>query len=147
LLPLAVQFAQNQPKCLTFPNVGNGTTAGRLRTNAAISYQINGALYTKASTDDFWNLSAKTATLAAQYRAHALCILANGNAAIVDGPVAASPDDALAGITWDDVEESRVVVGIYVAGPETDYAAALASQGTIYNGWPDSPPFVTITLV
>jgi hypothetical protein len=142
-----VQFSQNQPKCLTFANIGNGTTAGRLRTNAAISYSINGQIYTKASTDDFWNLSALTALTATQFRAHALCILANGNAALINGPVATTSDAALEGLTWDLIEESRVVVGIYVAGNSTDYTAALAAQGTIVHGWPNAPAFVSIDLI
>jgi hypothetical protein len=86
--------------------IGNGTTAGRLRTTASVTGRVAGVEVTKASTDDLWNLSAQTATIA--------------------GPLAALPAP----------DETKCILGVYVANASTNFAAALAAQGTIYNGIP-----------
>lgn len=119
-----------------YPNVGNGGTAGRLRTNATVSYSVAGSHYSKASTDDLWNLSAETNTTGAQYRAYYLYLDASGTASIGAGSNAATAAAAIAALP--DVPATKSVLGTYVAGPSTDFDAAggLAAQGTIYNGYP-----------
>ena len=117
--------------------IANGTTAGKLKTAAACSFKIAGVLYAKAIADDLWDLSAKTDTIAAQYRAYALYLDANGAATLGDGANAASVAAALLALPAFDA--TKAVIGVYVAGPSTDFNAAggLAAQGTIYNGLPD----------
>lgn len=127
---------RREHEALTFASIGNGSTAGRLRTNATVTYRIGGALYTKSSTDDLWNLSAQTDTTGAQYRAFLLCLDASGTATIEAGTVAASAAAAVAALPT--VTATKAVIGVFVAGLSTDFdnAGGLAAQGTIYNGWP-----------
>lgn len=115
-------------------NIGNGTTTGRLRTNSPVSFAIAGALYNKASTDDLWNLSAETSLSTGQYKAYWLYLDSSGVATIAAGTVAASAAAAIAALPA--VTSTKSVVGVYVAGPSTNFANALAAQGTIYNGHP-----------
>lgn len=131
---------------LTFGNIGDGTTAGRLRTNAAITYAIAGQVYTKSSTDNLWNLSALTNTGAAEFQAHALCLNSSGTASLVNSGVAASAAAAMAALKAL-LPTDKAVVGVFVAGNSTDYdnAGGLAAQGTIYNGIPDGV-FLTSTF-
>ena len=119
--------------------IGNGTTAGRLRTNAAVTHRVAGRAYVKASTDDLWNLSAQTNTTAGQRRAFWLYLDASGTASIVAGTNAGNTD-ALALAALPDVDLTKSVIGVYVAGASTDFDAAggLAAQGTIYDGIPSA---------
>jgi hypothetical protein len=115
--------------------IANGGTAGRLRTTATVAFRVAGSLYSKASTDDLWNLSAETDTIADQYRAYYLYLDASGTATIGAGSNAATLAAAIAALP--DVAATKAVIGVYVAGPETDFddAGGLSSQGTIYNGY------------
>lgn len=116
------------------PAIANGTTAGRLRTTAAVTGKIAGVPVTKASTDDLWNLSAQTATGAAVYRAFWLYIDGSGAASIGAGADAATAALALAALPTP--AEDKCIFGVYVAGPSTTFTNALAAQGTIHNGIP-----------
>lgn len=129
---------RREHEALTFGSIGNGGTAGRLRTNAAVTYRIGGTLYTKASTDDLWNLSAQTDTTGAQYRAFWLYLDSSGTASIGAGSNAASAAAAIAALPT--VASDKSVIGVFVAGVSTDFDAVggLAAQGTIYNGWPSA---------
>lgn len=118
--------------------IGNGTTAGRLRTNASVTGKIAGVDVTKASTDNLWDLSAEAATGAAAYRAYWLYINAAGAASVAAGADAASAAGALAALPAHD--EAKCIVGVFVAGPSTNFANALAAQGTIHNGIPAGVP-------
>lgn len=121
--------------------IGNGTTAGRLRTTASADFAVAGLRYTKASTDDLWNLEGETATGAAEHRAYWLYLNAAGAASVAAGAGAASAADAVAVLPALDTTKS--VLGVYVAGPSTNFANALAAQGTIYNGVPAGVPGVS----
>jgi hypothetical protein len=118
--------------------IGNGTTAGRLRTNASVNFRIGRGLYTKASTDDLWNLTAPANLAAAQYQAHWLLLDAAGAASIGSGSVQATAALALANLPA--LDGTKSVIGVFVAGPSTDYDIALAAQGTIHNGIPSGVP-------
>jgi hypothetical protein len=120
--------------------IGDGTTAGRLRTNASVDFRVAGLKATKASTDDLWNLSAETDTTASQYRAYWLYLNAAGTASIAAGSNAASAADALAALP--DIDEAKSVIGVFVAAPSCDFdgAGGLAAQGTIYDGIPEGVP-------
>lgn len=118
--------------------IGNGTTNGRLRTTASVTGRIAGAEVTKASTDDLWNLSAQTAVPAATYRAYWLYIDSAGAASFGAGSNASSAALALAALPAPD--ETKCILGVYVAGPSTNFANALAAQGTIHNRIPDGAP-------
>lgn len=116
--------------------IGNGTTAGNLRTTAASTYNIAGLQYTLASTDDLWDLSGETDTTAGQFRAYWLYADAAGTTSIVAGANATSSALALGALP--DPSDTLSIMGVYVAGAATDFNAAggLAAQGTIYNGIP-----------
>ena len=117
--------------------IGNGGTAGYLRTTASVNYKIGQFQYTKASTDDLWNLSAQTDTTAGQYRAYWLYLDSSGTASIGAGSNASTAALALAALPV--VTSTKSVIGVYVAGPSTDFndAGGLAAQGTIHNGFPE----------
>lgn len=120
--------------------IGNGGTAGNLRTTASCDYTVDGPLYVKAATDDLWDLSGETDTAAAEYRAYWLYLDASGTASFAAGDEAASAALALAALPAKVAAKS--VVGVYVAAPECDFddAGGLAAQGTIHNGVPAGVP-------
>lgn len=122
------------------PAIGNGTTAGRLRTTASTVGRVGGVDFTKASTDNLWDLSAETNTTAGQFRAYWLYLTSAGVASIAAGGNAASADAALAALPTPD--PTRSVFGVYVANASTDFDAAggLQAQGTIHNGLPAGVP-------
>lgn len=118
------------------PAIGNGTTAGTLRTNASVVGHVAGVDFTKASTDDLWDLSSETDTAAATFRAYWLYVNAAGTASFAAGSDVASAAAALASLPAPDA--AKCVFGVYVAGAATDFddAGGLAAQGTVYNGVP-----------
>lgn len=122
--------------CVTSGAIGNGGTAGRLRITATTPFKVAGALYSKASTDDLWNLSGETATASGKYRAYHLYLAADGTASISAAPSADSSSAALALLQLPAIPSTKSVIGVFVAGPSTDFTSALSSQGTIYNGLP-----------
>lgn len=119
--------------------IGNGGTAGRLRTTAAITFRLAGLALAKASTDNLWNLSAQTDTIAAQRRAFWLYLDASGTATIAAGTNAGNTD-ALALAALPAIDLTKSVIGVFVAGPLTNFddAGGLAAQGTIYDGIPSA---------
>ena len=126
---------------LSAPGIGNGTTAGTLRTTASADYRIVNRQYTKGSTDDLWDLSGETDTAAGEYRAYYLCVDSSGTASVVAGTADASSEAAaLAQLPTHD--ETKSILGVFVAGPATDFddAGGLAAQGTIHDGIPDGVP-------
>lgn len=135
---LWARIAHLQSSAYTYPNIGDGGTNGRLRTNATITYAIGGRLYTKASTDDLWNLSGQTTLTGSQYQAFWLYLDSSGTASIGAGSTAATAAAALLALPTRSTTKS--VIGVFVAGTSTNFANALAAQGTIYNGVPDATP-------
>jgi len=120
-----------------FPAIGDGTTSGTLRTTAATPYTVAGAVYSKASTDDLWDLSAEVDTAAATYRAYWLYLDSAGAASIVAGSDVPTEAQALASLPLPADDQS--VAGVYVAGPSCDFdgVAGLEAQGTVYDGIPE----------
>lgn len=121
------------PQALTNPTIGNGSTAGNLRTTTAADYRsLAGAFDTVASTDDHWDLSGETDTAAGVYQAYWLYHDGTFSTAVTGASLTA----AIQGLPAPDT--SLAVFGVYVAGPETDFddAGGLAAQGTIISGVP-----------
>jgi hypothetical protein len=120
----------------TAPGIIDGTTDGKLQSGASVDFTIGGVKYTKAATDDLWDLSAQTDTTASQYRAFWLYLNSSGTASIGAGSNAATAAAALAALPA--LDGTKSVIGVYVAGPSTDFngAAGLQAQGTVYNGIP-----------
>ncbi len=137
MLSSLAQGMYERAQVLSFANLGDGTTDGKIQNQAAVAYGIGGAVFSKAATDDLWDLTGLTDTEAGEYLAVALCLDDAGTASIVEGTVADSAEDAIDSISGDDVD-GVCVVGVYVADPETDWngAAGLAAQGTFRHGFP-----------
>ena len=95
-------------------NIGNGTTAGRLRTNATAAYRIGTGAFSKPSTDNLWNLSAQTDTAAGEYKAFWLLLDGSLAGSIAAGTAQASAVDALAALPA--LDGTKAVVGVFVAG-------------------------------
>lgn len=117
-----------------YPTIANGTTAGKIKTTTATSYRIDGVAYTKAATDDLWNLTALTTLTGSQFQAVALYVDAAGTATIGAGTVAASAALALAALPA--FVTTKSILGVYVANASTNFSSALGAQGTYYNGVP-----------
>lgn len=115
--------------------LADGGTAGYVKLVNAIQFMVDGQRYSKAATDDLWNLSAEVDTTSVQYRAYMLCLNAAGTASVVTGANAASAAAAVVAAEKS-VPASKVVVGWYVADPSTDFnnVAGLDSYGTYYDG-------------
>lgn len=138
LLALAVDLAAARSarnKTNTPPGVANGTTNGRFQITGDPAYEINGICYGKAATDNLWNLSGLTTLTGAQYQATALCLDSAGTATIASGATAATAAAALA-LGLAAVGSDVAVIGVFVAGPSTNYGNALSAQGTLYQGRP-----------
>jgi hypothetical protein len=127
----------------------DGSTDGKLQTANAISYRIAGRLYSKAATDDLFDLTSETDTAADKYRAYQLYLDAAGTASVVaqSGDDSDSEAEAIAALPAEDA--AKAMVGVYVAGLSCDFdgAAGLAAQGTIINGRPSaaSDPAALVT--
>ena len=123
--------------------VGDGTTNGQLRTTVAVVPSVDGiANASLASTDDFWDLSAEVDTAAAKFRAYWLYVSAANAASFAAGSDMDSEADALQALPA--LDTAQAILGVYVAGPVTDFTAALAAQGTISQRVPDGASGVLI---
>ena len=122
------------------PAIANGTTAGKLKTTNAVDFTIAGTQYIKAGTDDLWDLSAETDNAADTYRACWLYLDSTGAASVDTSGDLTTEAAALKDLPAFD--ETKSIIGVFVAGPETDFDAAggLAAQGTLYDGIPDGVP-------
>lgn len=117
--------------------IADGTTAGKLRTQANFSYRVNGAIFSAAAADDFWDLSAEVDNAAGTYRAYSLEVDAAGTASFVASTTdPATAALALAALALPAATKSRI--GVFIAGPATDFNAVggLDAQGDIYDGSP-----------
>lgn len=125
---------------LESPALDDGTTDGKIKTTVEVDYTVAGVRYTKAATDDLFDLSAETNTTASQYRAYWLYLDSSGTASIAAGSNETTEALALANLPA--LVETKSIIGVYVADPSCDFngAAGLAAQGTIYNGIPAGVP-------
>lgn len=119
---------------LAYPNIANATTAGKLKTQATVTFSIAGTFYSKASADNFFDFTGETATGSAVYRAYWLYVASDGSASIAAGTDSASLATAIKALPTPDTTKS--IFGVFVAGPSTTFTNALTSQGTLYNGLP-----------
>lgn len=133
---LVARINANANRCEGYSTIANGTTAGKLKTTTTVSFRVDGVLYTKAATDDLWNLAGETDTTGAQYRAYWLYIGADGTASIEAGSNAASATLARQALPVPSATKS--VFGVYTAGLSTNFDAVggLSGQGTITHGIP-----------
>ena len=120
--------------------IANGTTAGNLRTTAtAIGPLIDGdPAANLVAQDDFWDLSAETDTAAGKFRAYWLYVdVALAATFVASGSDRDTAQEALESLP--DLDATKSILGVYVAGPATDFddAGGLAAQGTIHDRVPD----------
>lgn len=117
--------------------IADGTTDGALQlvTNPT-GYTIAGLRYSKAATDDLWDLSGETDTAAATFRAYWLYLNAAGAASFAAGTDSISAAAAIGALP--DPDSTKSILGVYVAGAATDFdgAAGLEAQGDVYDGIP-----------
>lgn len=134
--PLASMLARFQSQVYGNPDLADGTTDGKLKTQASVGFNIGGQWYTKAVTDDLFDLSAEVDTDGTHYRAYWLLVDASGTATVLAGTDQLSAELAIANLPAPTA--GTAVFGCYVAGPSTDFngVAGLDAQGDIYNGWP-----------
>ncbi|HEU4395952.1 MAG TPA: hypothetical protein VFS92_10330 [Planctomycetota bacterium] len=125
----------------------DGAAAGKIKitTNAEalpLQFKVNGECYEKAAADPVWDLSGQTDTPALEYAAFWLYLNAAGTGSIERASAnAASAVLAKAVLLADgEPEADKAVVGVFVAGPETDFSmdAIVAVMGaTIEYGFPE----------
>lgn len=119
---------------LGWANIANGATPGKLKTTVAVDFAVGGEAFNLVASDDHWDLSAETDTVALKYRAYSLQLDDTGTAGFVSGSDLDSETLAYKSLAAPAAGRSRI--GVYIAGPSTDFSLALAAQGTILNGWP-----------
>lgn len=117
-----------------YANIANATTNGKLKSQNTTGYRIDGVMYTKAATDNLWDFTGQTTLGASDYKAYRLYLDAAGDPSIEGGTAATTAAAALAALPAPSTSKS--VIGVFVAGPSTNFANALSSQGTIYHGTP-----------
>lgn len=83
-------------RALTAAGVARGTTAQKVKTVNALTYNINGTFFSKAATDDFWTLSGTTVP-ALSWQKYALLIDGTGAASIQE---AAASNISVAAVGW-----------------------------------------------
>jgi len=129
---LMVQFS---PSTAAGAAIADGSTNGTFQAvTASTAFRIAGAEYTKAATDDLWDLSGETAVAADRERAYWLYLDSAGAASF------AANGDAPVGYGLADLpvpDPTKSVIGVFLAGPETDFTLALTAQGTVTDGIPD----------
>lgn len=122
-------------------NLSVGTTTSKIRTNSEIQFRINGATYTKASTDDLCTLAATTALLNTQSAYWRIEIDATGACSATAGPIvtATGTDKTLAVVP--NRSANKATLGLFLVQglaftPGT--TATTADANRIYvNGDPD----------
>ena len=72
----------------------DGTTNGYAKTTNAVTYEIQGKVYSKAATDNLFDLT-EVSTDANEYKKVLLCLNTSGNGQIVEGKIASSQANAL----------------------------------------------------
>lgn len=119
--------------------VAIGTTKSKVRTTAIATYLVDGALKTKAATDDLWTLSGDD-VIAERYNIYLLYLDAAGAASIAAGTAAA----ALADVVVPEPEASKSIIGHLVVQtaaattfePGTTLLDAAGITATYVNGPP-----------
>lgn len=112
--------------------VADGTTNGKAKTTATVYYMIFGRRYTKAATDNLFDLTGVT-TGAAEYKKVILCLDASGNGQIVEGTAAASQLAA----AYPSVQPDYCPVGVVELG--TSYSGGDLAANVFYDiigKWP-----------
>lgn len=117
-----------------------GTTAGKIKTVADIDFRIGGRLFTKAATDDLWNLSGETTLGSGVYKAAILYLDASGTATYTLTAAATSAALALRAVgdlTLGGYVSTKSVIGIYVSTAAQNWGSG-GLGGTYYNGIPEA---------
>lgn len=111
------------------PILAAGTTNGKAKTTAAISYSIDGVLYNKAATDDFCDATGLT-DLTDDYTKILFTIKADGGCTVTDATHGASQ----AAVSWPAIPDNEIVLGGLTLGDGTahdfDVDALTANGGT-----------------
>lgn len=97
--------------CFISPALAIATTTTKVKTAATVYGMIDGALVTKAATDNFWTLAGTVTN--AKYNVFVLMIDASGNAVAAMGTEASS----LAGVVFPVVPANKIVLGFVVIHP------------------------------
>lgn len=138
--PAALAITAANPAALTTvaPTSTNpivqGATAGKIKAAMDLEFSIGGQHYVKAPTNDLWDLTAVANTDGTHYTAVALYLDASGVATIAATAPALSGAAALA--LLEAIPTTKARIGVFVAGLNTNFAAALDAQGTYYIGQP-----------
>lgn len=117
-----------------------GTTAGKIKTVADVDFRIGGRLYTKAATDDLWNLSGETTLASGTYKAAILYLDASGTATYTLTSAQTSAALALRAVgdlTLGGYVSTKSVIGIYVSTAAQNWGSG-GLGGTYYNGIPEA---------
>lgn len=117
-------------RCYSYATIAIGTTKSKIKTTSAVSYSIDGVMYTKAATDDLFVFSDVTVQAAGTTKYYALCLDASGTATVISGTSTAMPD----------IPSTRCVIGALkmVCGsasftPATTLLDAANITATYYN--------------
>ena len=108
-----------------------GTTAGKIKTVAAIDFRIGGRLFTKAATDDLWDFTGETTLGSGVYKAAILYTL---TAAATSAALALR---AVGDLTLGGYVSTKSVIGVYVSTAAQNWASG-GLGGTYYNGIPEA---------
>ncbi len=117
-----------------------GTTSGKIKTVADIDFRIGGRLFTKAATDDLWNLSGETTLGTGLHKAAVLYLDASGAATYALTAAATSAPLALRAVgdlTLGGYVSTKSVIGVYVSTAAQNWASG-GLGGTYYNGIPEA---------
>ena len=117
-----------------------GTTAGKIKTVAAIDFRIGGRLFTKAATDDLWDFTGETTLGSGVYKAAILYLDASGTATYTLTAAATSAALALRAVgdlTLGGYVSTKSVIGVYVSTAAQNWASG-GLGGTYYNGIPEA---------
>lgn len=117
-------------RCYDNAGIAIATTKTRAKTVNAISYSIDGVLYTKAGTDNLFVHTDVTVQAADTTKYYALCLDSSGNASIIQGTSTALPDIPA---TKCIVGALKVVTVAVTFTPATDNHDASGVTTTYYN--------------
>ena len=110
--------------------ITDGGTAGKVESVAAINFAIDDLPYTKAATDDLWDLTG-VSTDADEFMKVLLCLDAAGAATIIEGTIASATGAGQADALVPEPLHGTVPVGIIEIG--ASYSGGSLSGFTMYD--------------
>lgn len=96
--------------------VATGTTTSKVKTANQVDFFINGSVFRKAATDDFWTLTGSTVAISS-FQKWLLCVDSSGAASVVIGTAASTA----AGVVLPALPANKSVFGVLTVATDASH--------------------------